>query len=372
MKQFVLKCWLTAAVMLLSASVFLIPSMIVSTIPVVQVGSPTMDIQQDTVTASGTLESTSQREIYLELPVIVEDVLVSVGDAVGEGDTLATIDVAATQKALAVQTVFGGMFGEIDKGDEQEITDALGEIAGLGILSGMGETEILDNFIEQYTGSVSEMMNLEEGILPSLTDVNSTIQAPIGGVVTKLSIKAKSPIGAYTAIATITPENSLSARLQVSEADAEQITIGQRVTLRGDGFSGQMVGEVVEIAPTATQKLNSSTLTQETVVDVLVSIDNAFQSAKEGYTITAKIETGVAERVWLAPYEAVRQDENNLEYVMTYQNGYAHKQLIATGGDLYDGVVVLAGLDRDTQLILEPDGLQDGQRVHLEGEETDG
>ena len=113
-------------------------------------------------------------------------------------------------------------------------------------------------------------------------------------------------------------------------------------------------------------------MTQETVVDVLVSIDNAFQSAKEGYTITAKIETGVAERVWLAPYEAVRQDENNLEYVMTYQNGYAHKQLIATGGDLYDGVVVLAGLDRDTQLILEPDGLQDGQRVHLEGEETDG
>lgn len=144
MKQFVLKCWLTAAVMLLSASVFLIPSMIVSTIPVVQVGSPTMDIQQDTVTASGTLESTSQREIYLELPVIVEDVLVSVGDAVGEGDTLATIDVAATQKALAVQTVFGGMFGEIDKGDEHgDHRRTRGDCRLLGSYLGWGKRRCL-------------------------------------------------------------------------------------------------------------------------------------------------------------------------------------------------------------------------------------
>lgn len=360
MEHIGLKGWLTAAVVLLSASIFWIPSVIVSRLPTVTIGYPVSEYLQETVAASGTLRYPSHRELYLGLPVIVEDVLVQAGERVEAGQTLLTVDIEATRQALAVQTAFGNLF-DIRKE----------EIVGWEALQTVGgwEAADLEQLLDRYAVSASDWMEAgSASVLSDLLEMEREVRSPVDGVVTEVSALPQSPAAAYSPLLTVVPNDSLSAQLQVSEMAAGQIQTGQRVTLRGEGFDGEMEGWVAEIAPVATQVLTGSTLTRETVVEVAVTIEQPLAAAKEGYTVSASIETGPSERVWLVPYEAVAQDEENREYVMVYEGGYARKRILTTGGDLYQGVVVREGIDRDTPLILHPEGLEEGTRVRLTAE----
>ena len=59
-----------------------------------------------------------------------------------------------------------------------------------------------------------------------------------------------------------------------------------------------------------------STTGQETVVEVVVSVDNPGNDIKPGYTAKAKIITAQNDNVLIAPYEAVRAEEDGSEYVL--------------------------------------------------------
>ena len=58
----------------------------------------------------------------------------------------------------------------------------------------------------------------------------------------------------------------------------------------------------------------------------------------------AEITTGARRNMLTVPYEAVRQDERNVEYVYLAQGSRAVRRNIVTGVELLEGVEVKEGL----------------------------
>ena len=98
---------------------------------------------------------------------------------------------------------------------------------------------------------------------------------------------------------------------------------------------------------------------QETVVETIVSIDNANYRIKPGFTAKAKIITEKNDNVLLVPYEAVRAENNGEEYVYTYVDGKALKTPIDTGKEYENGFEVLDGLEKGDKVISTPDLVED-------------
>ena len=63
------------------------------------------------------------------------------------------------------------------------------------------------------------------------------------------------------------------------------------------------------------------------------------------------------------PYEAIRQDEENQEYVYIYKDGKAYRRNIITGTELREETEVCTGLEVGECVILQPDKVSDGVSV---------
>ena len=79
----------------------MLPSIIYHSAACVNIVEPTAVIYQKTISYTGEVQAASTREIYLETPVIPEEVLVEPGDRVQKGSLLATIDTQLTKSVLA-------------------------------------------------------------------------------------------------------------------------------------------------------------------------------------------------------------------------------------------------------------------------------
>ena len=71
----------------------------------------------------------------------------------------------------------------------------------------------------------------------------------------------------------------------------------------------------------AKQKTSSSGV--DTIVEVLVSLENPADEIKPGFTAKAKITTAEKEHVVILPYEAIQAEEDGTEYVLTIENNRA-------------------------------------------------
>ena len=116
----------------------------------------------------------------------------------------------------------------------------------------------------------------------------------------------------------------------------------------------------------------ASTTGQETVVEVVVSVDNPGNDIKPGYTAKAKIITAQNDNVLIAPYEAVRAEEDGSEYVLKLKGQRAVKTPVETDGEFEDGFGVTSGIEEGDQIIMNPDAISDGEHVVAQVEEAEG
>ena len=122
---------------------------------------------------------------------------------------------------------------------------------------------------------------------------------------------------------TIASDEGLQVRLSVNESQISDIQVGQPAEITGVGFHTCYTGTVKSISSEAKQVV--STTGQETVVEVVVSVDNPGNDIKPGYTAKAKIITAQNDNVLIAPYEAVRAEEDGSEYVLKLKGQRAVK-----------------------------------------------
>jgi hypothetical protein len=165
-----------------------------------------------------------------------------------------------------------------------------------------------------------------------------------------------------SAVMTISSNSDLQIRLPVNESQVSDIKVGQKATITGVGFKNSSYsGTVKSISSDAKQV--TTTNGQDTVIDVIVSVEKPNTDIKPGFTAKAKIVTSESSNILVAPYEAVRADNNGNEYVFKLNGKQAVKVPITTNREFDNGFEIKSGLNKNDKIVLNPDNLTNGAWV---------
>lgn len=160
----------------------------------------------------------------------------------------------------------------------------------------------------------------------------------------------------------------VQVRLNVDESQISNIEVGQPVQITGVGFKSTYDGTVEEISPDAKQLVSAAG--QETVVEVLVSVNRTGSDIKPGFTAKAKITTSRDRGVLVVPYEAVKADKSGREFVYRLLGRRVVKTPIATSREYDDGFQVVRGLSANDLVIENQDNLTNGEYAVVQSMEV--
>lgn len=198
-----------------------------------------------------------------------------------------------------------------------------------------------------------------DNILAEIEDIVDISASPINGTIIEKNVEDGDIAQESTALLKVANINDLKVTATVSEYDASSIKLGQKVTMTSDGIRDKTyTGEIIFINPQAV------TSGDENVVTIDVSLDNADESLKPGFTIDLEIVTGEAENALVVPVASILSDEQGQNYVFTVDENKLKKSIIITGvyGDMY--VEIIDGLDENVSVVSSPTTLmREGQSV---------
>lgn len=159
-------------------------------------------------------------------------------------------------------------------------------------------------------------------------------------------------------------ENGFIVNAAVSEDDISKVKIGQSVVISGKGFGDSEYTGTVDVISDIARKLQQSA-TGKTVVDVVITIENADEMIRKGNTAEVKIMISEQRQISVVAYKAVKQDEDGTEYVYVFCDGVAVRKNIVTGLELSDGIEVLSGLNPNDKVLTSQEELVNGNYVKV-------
>ena len=149
--------------------------------------------------------------------------------------------------------------------------------------------------------------------------------------------------------------------IAVGESDIRRVEIGQSADIKGAAFDdGIYTATVYQIGETAVNQQGE--YIQETVVEVVLQIDNPDDALRHGYTARADIKTDETQMIHIIPYSAILQDETG-EFVYVISGNTAMRRDILTGIELADGAQVVSGLGDNDEVIVSPGTVNDNTLV---------
>ena len=294
---------------------FFVPDIIASTLPETKLTKIQEVDYTEYVSASGEITQTNKKFIVTDFPMIVGDVLIKPGDTVKKGQTLLKVDREATATKAASLANYSSM------------ADLPSEYTSM-------------SYDEIYNKLPYEVVSTADGVI-------DTVSALTGEYLEKGGV-----------IASFVSDGDLVAHILVPEDKISDVALGQPVEITGSGFEGRKYyGHIKTIAPSAKKVFLGTN--QETVIDVVASIDNLDEKIKSGYTISARIITEELKKINIVPYESVMQDNSGKEYVYVFSNGTAIRKDIETGIELSDGVEVISGVGEQEAIISTPEKIKE-------------
>lgn len=297
---------------------------------------------ENTITCTGRVESFPGNCVYASKPGVVEKIYVKPGDTVKAGQSIMDIRSFASASSSA------------SSGSIPDYSKAYAAYEALlkSQSSAVPPSGMFPSGTQSNTSSTDES-NSEEYTLQTSNSgiVESIFPAAVGSY-----IDSSSPA------AVIRNENGLQVRLSVDESQISDLKEGQKVQISGVGFKNSVYsGTIKTISNEAKQTI--ITTGQETIVEVTASVNNPGSDIKPGFTAKAKITTSQNNHILNVPYEAVREDSENNEYVFCAVNGKAKKVKIVTGKEFDTGFELKSGIKAGDTIITDPDDVSDGAKI---------
>lgn len=313
MKKYILLLVITSILILIVLST---PRIIQSNIPTVNLIKTKTTIYGDHIMTSGIIDQTGKKDVIYEFPIATENILVSVGDKISQGDLIATINKDLTQQAI---------------------------IDLIAVASDKLNDQVVSVFGNQFSN-----IDIIKNSIPS------EIRAPTSGTVTNLNLNTGSITTPNDTLITISDLSQLNVKLSVNERDISKIKLGQQVSISTDAVQNKLYsGTITQIFPSARKKISGTT--QETVVDIIASIDNDnTQDLKPGFSASGKILIENQKEICILPYESILQDDEGIEYVYIYHNKKAIRKNIKTGIETENGIEIIEGISKSDKILLNP------------------
>lgn len=312
----------------------------------------------DTVQVTGSLVPARALSIPAEVSGRIDTVKFRVGDQVGEGAELATIDVEtlrnrleqsrATAEATRAQLVLA-------EAQLQRTTDLVRR--GVSSTSAL-ETEAanLSQIEANYTALMRQVETAEDDLS------KAKITAPFAGVISARSVDPGTYVTIGTELLGLVDMTALDLEGGVPAVHAPRLRIGQRVDLVVDGLADHHFEGVIDrIAPVAVAGTR--------VLPVFARIENADGLLKGGMFASGTLVLEEATDGIGIPADALREDDAGT-YVLKITGDKANRQPVEAGRSWNRGRVVeiVSGLSPgDTIVALKLERLQAGATVSLVG-----
>lgn len=301
----------------------LIPTFVgwaVTTVPV----TPLVEtMYSDYIYVDGILEEKSKKDIIAELPIVPENIYFTVGDYVEINDVIADIDVDATSAALYNLT-------------------SLADIVPAEYIEAIGKLSIDPNEFLGY--------------------IPTEITAPASGTITAITLVEGAISRPKTTVVTIAKTDEMRVKMTVNELEADNVQLDDEVIFKASATGNETyIGKVSKVFPTASKTLVGTT--QATVVGLYVTITSEHTRLKPGYSVTGVIKQNVEQTASIVPYEAIMQDNDNVEYVYTVVDSKLRRCNVKTGKELANGVQILSpplqgqSIVADASKVKNPNGL---------------
>lgn len=179
--------------------------------------------------------------------------------------------------------------------------------------------------------------------------------AAMDGIASKVNVTEGSFTPNGQPVFTVVNPDKLEVMLNINEYNAKIIKPGQAVDITGDSIpeKDKITGKVKTVSPVANTNMNSSG-SQETVIQVVVSIDSANEAIKPGITVNCDIKTVDMKNVLTLQLDMLIPDKdgNNFVYVISEDKQTMKKVAVELGttsdmkaelktGDIKEGDLVV-------------------------------
>ncbi|HOM01478.1 MAG TPA: efflux RND transporter periplasmic adaptor subunit [Acetivibrio sp.] len=191
---------------------------------------------------------------------------------------------------------------------------------------------------------------------------------PFDGVITEINIKE----GAYTNSAQpafkIVNLDKLKVKAMVSEYNIKDVKAGQKVRITGDAISEdiEIFGVVESISPVAKSSMTS--VGEDVVIEVDISIDNTNANLKPGLSVDCEILTNEKKDIVVVPMGVLKTDKDGNEYVLLVdkEKGVLVQRNVKLGIISDMTAEVLEGLNEGDIVVDDPQSFhKDGSKVKI-------
>ncbi len=309
-----------------------------------------------TLPVTGSLTPLSQATVKSKVSGVVLSTAVQEGMDVKAGQVLAQLDPAEARARVAQQQAM--------------LADAQARLALAKKNLANSASLLKQNFIAQNAYDTSaNAVDLAQAAVDSaraqldlarIALADTTIHAPLPGVVSKRHAQAGEKLSPDSPVFSIVDLKHLTLDAQVPASDIPRIRVGQDVQFRVDGFDGRTFSGKVA-------RINPATETGSRAMIVYVDVANPDGLLRAGMFAKGTIVTEKSAPHPLLPLGAVRQDKGR-DVVYRVDNGKVVAQPVTLGlRNPDEGVVeALDGVDAGMTVLAVPlDGIKPGSKVKL-------
>jgi RND family efflux transporter MFP subunit len=184
---------------------------------------------------------------------------------------------------------------------------------------------------------------------------DTSIVAPLDGVVQEKRTSTGEYLAAGTPVVNIVRMDPLRLRAEVPERDAPNVRQGQSVRVTVEGDANLYQGQIKRLSPTIRE--------QNRMLVVEADVRNNGK-LRPGSFARAEIVTSDNSLAVTVPSKAVVVFAG-IEKVIVVQNGKAQEKPITTGRRINEWTEVLSGINVGESVVLDPGNLQSGQAVEV-------
>jgi len=187
----------------------------------------------------------------------------------------------------------------------------------------------------------------------------SRIQSPISGIVADRPLNAGEMANPGSPLITVVDISRVVARVNIPQADASAVKVGQTAALTQPDSKEEMEGKVTVVSPAA----DANT----TTVQVWIEVANPDGRLKPGTAVHAAIATEVYKAATVVPVAAILPGEEGGTAVLTVSSdSIAHKRAVTLGVREHNLVQILSGASPGEEVVVVGGmGLDDKAKVKI-------
>ncbi|MBQ2756154.1 MAG: efflux RND transporter periplasmic adaptor subunit [Oscillospiraceae bacterium] len=303
------------------------------------------ELHQLTAECEGELKCAAKSELYLTEPVYVEEIFVSVGDEIAEGELLLTADRETTKAVM-------------------DSADAVIGSASVHSVEDVAELEKYAEYLEKYgiTNLQNEDADAEKAVR-NTQSVPKKIRSPFAGTVTVLNAGKNQMCGGSLPLAVIEDRTSIYASLCADEQYANRLAVGAKVELMGSAFGDNVISaEISRIIPEVQKRISGSGV--QNVIFFEAKPESGTAALLSGSSVSGRVCIGDAFECISLPYECIRQDDMG-EYVWVVEENRAVKRRVETVSEMRDAAQLRGDISEGESVIYAPDGIEEGALLKI-------